>query len=164
MARTVPITDVMTSPVITLRPDDTIESAVATLVEHGVSGAPVVDEDGRLVGLLDDTDLLLADARLHGPTTVQILGANIPLPGERHRLEDEVRRALAQVVGEVMDREPAILDLTATVEDAATIIVDREVSRVPIVDGGRVVGIVTRGDLVQAMYRAGRADGRAARP
>jgi CBS domain-containing protein len=153
MARTLPITEVMTSPVITLSPDDTIEAAVSTLVEHGVSGAPVVDEDGRLVGLLDDTDLLIADARLHGPTTVQILGANIPLPGEHHRLEEEVRRALAQVVGEVMEREPATLPPSATVEDAATIIVDRDVSRVPIVEDGKVVGIVTRGDLVQSMYR-----------
>lgn len=150
-----PVTDVMTAEVVTLRPEQTIEEAVATLVEHGISGAPVVDGDGRLVGLLDDTDLILSEARLHAPTTIEILGAYLPLPGERHRFEEELRAALGQTVGDVMESEPATVGTGASVEDVATIIVDRDVSRVPVLDAdGRVAGIVTRGDLVKGMYRS----------
>lgn len=152
-----PITEVMTTGVVTLRPEQTIEEAVAALAEHGISGAPVVDAGGRLVGLLDDTDLILSEARLHAPTTIEILGAYFPLPGEKHRFEEELRHALGQTVGDVMDAEPAVVGTGATVEDAATIILDREVSRVPVLDAeGRVAGIVTRGDLVKGMYRSGR--------
>lgn len=147
----------MTSTVVTLAPEQTLEEAVGALAEHGISGAPVVDDQGRLVGLLDDTDLILSEARLHAPTTIEILGAYFPWPGERHRFEEDLRVALGQTVGDVMEVAPAVVGPEATVEDVATIMVDRDVSRVPVVDAdGRVVGIVTRGDLVKGMYRTGR--------
>jgi len=150
-----PIAEVLTAPVFTLTADQTIEEALALLAEHRISGAPVVDADGRLVGLLDDSDLILSEARLHAPTTVEILGAYFTLPGSRHRFEEEVRTALGQFVGDVMESDVHTVGPDATVEDVATIILDREVSRVPVVDGDRrVVGIVTRGDLVRTMYRA----------
>jgi CBS domain-containing protein len=150
-----PVIEVMTEQVLTLRPEQTIEEAVAVLAEHDISGAPVIDADGNLVGLLDDTDLILSEARLHAPTTIEILGAYLTLPGERHRFEEELRAALGQTVGEVMDDDPATVGVDASVEDVATIILDREVSRVPVVDAdGRLAGIVTRGDLVRGMYRA----------
>jgi len=149
------VADIMTSPVFTLQPEQTIEAAVALLGERSISGAPVVDAEGRLVGLLDDTDLILSEARLHAPTTVEILGAYLTLPGEKRRFEHELRQALGQTVGEVMETEAYTVGPDAAVGDVATIIVDREVSRVPVVDAdGRVVGVVTRGDLVRTMYRA----------
>lgn len=154
MPRNTPVTEVMTSDVVTLDADMTIDEAVRLLSEHGISGAPVVDASGRLVGLLDDTDLLLSEARLHAPTTIELLGAYITFPGESRRYEEQLRQALAQTVGEAMEDEPHIVTADATVEQVATIMVDRGVSRVPVVDDSRhVVGIVTRGDLVGALYR-----------
>ncbi|HUH07670.1 MAG TPA: CBS domain-containing protein [Egibacteraceae bacterium] len=154
MPRAEPVTEVMTSPVITVSPTTTLEEAVGLLARNSISGAPVVDGEGRLVGLLDDDDLLVAEARLHGPTMLELFGAYIPLPGERRRFEEDVRHALARTVAEVMDDDPPRVGLDAIVEDVATLMVDRDVSRVPVVDiNGEVVGIVTRGDLVQAMYR-----------
>lgn len=150
-----PVRDVMTSPVLTLRPEQTIEEAVAVLAEREISGAPVVDDGGRLVGLLDDTDLILSEARLHAPAMVEVLGAYFALPGERHRFEQELRQALGQTVGEVMDRTVRTVGPDDPIEDAATIIVDGDVSRVPVIDAdGRVVGVVTRGDLVRTLYRS----------
>jgi len=152
MAADRPVTELMSAPVLTLRPEQTLEDAIAALAERGISGAPVVDADGRLVGLLDDTDLILSQARLHGPTTIEILGAYITLPGERHRFQEELKAALGGTVGDAMEEEVATVGAGARVGDVATIIVDREVSRVPVVDAdGRVVGIVTRGDLVRGL-------------
>ncbi len=154
MPRDLPVTEVMTSPVTTLTEDATVEEAVGILVEQDISGAPVVGGDGRLVGLLDDSDLILSEARLHAPTTIELLGAYIPLPGERRRFSQELRHALGRTVREVMDARPPSVATDATVEDVATLIHDRRVSRVPVVDGDRrVVGIVTRGDLVKALRR-----------
>ena len=154
MPRTTPVTDVMTAEVVSLDPGMTIDEAVRLLSEHGISGAPVTDGDGRLVGLLDDTDLLLSEARLHAPTTIELLGGYITFPGESRRYEEQLRHALAQIVGDAMEDEPHIVGTDATVEEVATIMVDHGVSRVPVVDNDRrVVGIVTRGDLVGALYR-----------
>lgn len=154
MPRELPVTDIMTTDVLTVTADTSVEEAVVLLSRRGISGAPVVDPAGRLVGLLDDDDLIVSEARLHAPTVVEILGAYFPLPGERHRFDEDVRHALGGTVGELMDDDPASVGLDATVEDVATLIIGRHVSRVPVVDGDhRVVGIVTRGDLVQAMGR-----------
>lgn len=154
MARDTPVTEVMTAEVFSLHVDTTVEQAVRLLSEHGISGAPVVDEEGRLVGLLDDSDLILSEARLHAPTTIELFGAYLTLPGEAHRFEEQVRHALAATVGDAMDEDPETVTEDATVEAVATIMVDRGVSRVPVVDDDRhVVGIVTRGDLVGSLYR-----------
>lgn len=154
MPRDLPVTDVMSSPAITLSPDTTVEEAIGVLVERGIEGAPVVDADGRLVGLLDDDDLIVAEARLHAPTTIEILGAYIPLPGDLRRFNDEVRQALGRTVAEVMDDDPPSIPITATLEDAATLLHDRGVSRLAVLDAdGAVAGVVTRGDLVKALRR-----------
>lgn len=154
MARTTPVREVMTTDVLTLDVDMTIDDAVRRLSERGISGAPVVDPEGRLIGLLDDTDLLLSEARLHAPTTIELLGAYITFPGESQRYEEQVRQALAQTVESAMEDDVESVTDDATVETVATIMVDRHVSRVPVVDSeGRVIGIITRGDLVGALYR-----------
>jgi CBS domain-containing protein len=155
MPRDLAVTEVMTTPVTTLTADTTIEEAASLLVEADIGGAPVVDGSGRLIGLLDDSDLVLSEARLHAPTTIEILGAYIPLPGGRRRFQDELRQALGKTVGEVMEDDPPSVQPDATVEDVATLLHDRAVSRVAIVDAERrVVGIVSRGDLVRALRRA----------
>jgi CBS domain-containing protein len=154
MPRQLPVTEVMTSPVLSVTPETTVSEAIGLLDERGVSGAPVIDDDGVLVGLLDDSDLLVSEARLHGPTTVELLGAHIPLPGERSRFKEELQQALGRTVGAVMSDDPPSVSEQAVLEDVATLIHDREVSRVPVVDSAaRLVGIVTRGDLVHAMRR-----------
>lgn len=152
MARDTLVRTIMTTDVLTVRPDMALEEAVMLLAGRGVSGAPVVDAEGALVGLLDDSDLLTSNARLHAPTTVELLGAYITLPGEHRRYSEELRHALARTVGELMATEFPTVGVDATIEDAATAMVDHGVSRVPVVAGdGALAGIVTRGDLVAAM-------------
>lgn len=154
MPRDLPVTQIMSTPAITLSPDTTVEEAIGVLVDAGIQGAPVVDADGGLVGLLDDDDLIISEARLHAPTTIEILGAYIPLPGDLKRFNEEVRQALGRTVGEVMDDDAPSIPVSATVEDAATLLHDRGVSRLAVLDGaGSVVGVVTRGDLVKALRR-----------
>jgi CBS domain-containing protein len=155
MPRDLPVTEIMTTPVVGLQVDTSVEEALGVLTRNGISGAPVVDGDGRLVGVLDDSDLLVSEARLHGPTAIEILGAYIPLPGEQRRFEEELRHALARTVGDLMDADAPALGPSATVEDAATIMVDQQVSRIPVIDEQRhVLGIVTRGDIVEVMGRS----------
>lgn len=154
MPRELSVTEVMSSPAITVSPDTTVEEAIRVLVDSGIEGAPVVNAEGELVGLLDDSDLIISEARLHAPTTIEILGAYIPLPGDLKRFNDEVRQALGRTVAEVMDSDVPSVPVTATVEDVATLLHDRRVSRLPVLsDTGEVVGVVTRGDLVKVLRR-----------
>ncbi|MDQ4133650.1 MAG: CBS domain-containing protein [Actinomycetota bacterium] len=152
MPRNTPVRQVMTSDVVVLRPEDKIEEAARTLSDRGIGGAPVVDDDGSLVGLLEDDDLIVQDARLHFPTVISVLGAYLELPSSLARMEKELHKAVGSTVGEVMDSDPASCGPDDTLESVATVMHERNISRLPVVDGdGRVVGIVSRGDLVRAI-------------
>jgi CBS domain-containing protein len=149
-----PVTELMSTDVLSFHRRTSVEDAVAGLSARGISGAPVVDDDGVLVGLLDDSDLILSEARVHAPSAIEILGAYIPLPGSIDRFRDEMQHALAGTVGELMDPHPPSVTTDATLQDVATLMLDRHVSRVPVIDADRrVVGIVSRGDLVAAIGR-----------
>lgn len=149
MPRSTLVRQVMTTEVLTFRPTDTVEAAARALSERRLGGAPVVDEEGRLVGLLEDDDLIVQDARIHFPTVVSVLGAYIELPSSLSRMETELRKAVGASVGDVMDPDPPTCSPDDTLETVATTMHERSVSRLPVVDDGRVVGIVSRGDLVR---------------
>jgi CBS domain-containing protein len=154
MAASTLVRDVMTSSVVTLRPDQAFGDAADQMAAHKFGAMPVVDQDGVLVGLLRDSDLIVSEARVHVPTFLNILGASIPLPGEMAHVEEELHKVAGSTVGEVMETEPLTVGPDETLEDLATRMNDEEVSHVPVIDtDGRLVGIVARGDIVRFIAR-----------
>ena len=94
MASSTPVTEVMTTEVVTLRPDQSLAEAADVLAERSIGAAPVVDERGTVVGLLRDEDLLISEARLHLPTTIAILpGVEFTLPNQIRRYDEELKKA-----------------------------------------------------------------------
>jgi CBS domain-containing protein len=148
------VREVMTTSVATLRPDEPIAGAADTMAGHGFGAMPVVDNEGKLVGLLRDTDLIVSEARVHVPTFLNVLGASIPLPGEMAHVQEELHKVAGATVGVVMDDDPLTVGPEETLEDLATEMNDREVSHVPVVDSDRrLLGIVARGDIVRFIAR-----------
>ena len=154
MSSTTPLRSVMTTDVVTVTADQTLASAADVLAERGIGAAPVVDGEGKAVGLLRDEDLLSTEARLHLPTTIAILGVNFTLPGQVARYDEELRKAIASTVGEVMEQEFPQLPPDASLEDAATLMHQADVTHVVVVEEGRAIGIVARGDLIRHLARS----------
>ncbi len=106
MATSTSVTQLMTTDVVTLRPDQSLAEAADVLSEHSIGAAPVVASDGKIVGLLRDEDLLVTEARLHLPTTIQILpGVEFTLPNQIRRYDEELKKAAASMVAEVMEQD-----------------------------------------------------------
>jgi predicted transcriptional regulator len=155
MPSTTALRTVMTTDVVTVTADITLAEAADVFADRGIGAAPVVDADGRVIGLLRDEDLLSSESRLHLPTTIAILGVNFTLPGEVARYDEELRKAIASSVGEVMETEFPHLAPDATLEDAATLMHEADVTHVVVIDDdGRAVGVVARGDLVRHLARS----------
>ena len=148
------VRDVMSTPVVTLRPDDTVEHAADVLAEKNVGSLPVVDDEGKLVGILRDDDLIASEARVHVPTFINFLGLGMAFPGEMKHLERELKKIAGATVRDVMQAEPPTVIPDATLEDVATIMHDLGVNSVPVVGpDNKVVGIVARADIVRFIAR-----------
>ncbi|NLD76276.1 MAG: CBS domain-containing protein [Acidimicrobiales bacterium] len=156
MPRENPVSSVMTTEVVTLSPDDNAYQAMEKMVASGVDGAPVVDAQGAVVGILSTGDLIVQESRLHFPTVLSIFGATIELPGEKRQFEDDLRKALGSTVADVMQPDPVTIGVEDTVEEAATLMHEHDVSRLPVIGDSGLVGIVARFDILRAIISADR--------
>jgi CBS domain-containing protein len=120
-----------------------------TMVDRNVDAAPVVDDDGNLVGMLSNSDLIVQESELHFPTVLSFLGATIEI-GHKH-FEEDLRKALGSKVSDVMSSKPITITEDDTVERAATLMHEKDVSRLPVARDGKLVGIVSRNDVLRAI-------------
>jgi CBS domain-containing protein len=139
----------MTTDVLTLGPDDGVEQAMRTLLERNIDAAPVVDDQGAVVGVLSNGDLIVQESEVHFPTVLTFLGGTFEF-GHKH-FEEELRRALGSKVSDVMSTEPLVCADDDTIERAATLMHEHDVSRLPVVRDGRLVGIISRNDVLRAI-------------
>jgi CBS domain-containing protein len=149
----------MTREVLTFAPDEQVADAMQRLVDRGIDGAPVVTDEGVVVGMLSTGDLIVQEARLHFPTVISLLGATLELPGSKKHFDEDLRRTLASTVADVMQADPVTIGADDTVEEAATLLHEHDISRLPVVGDDGLVGIVSRVDILQAIIRDDSAAG-----
>jgi CBS domain-containing protein len=141
----VTVEDIMTRQVITVRPDATVQDAARLMFTNRVSGLPVVDADGRVVGVISDGDLIQRQRRPKAKPWWHLFFEN----GER--LLREYRKIVGLTVGDVMTHPALVISPVFGIETAAAILHNRQIRRLPVVRDGQLVGIVSRGDLVKAL-------------
>jgi CBS domain-containing protein len=151
MARDTPVREVMTTEVVSFKADDPVQDAMRVMAEQRVDGAPVVDDTGAVVGIVSTSDLIVQETQLHYPTVISLFGAYLELPSSVRRFEEDLRRAVGATVGDVMNKEPLVCDEDDTLEQVATVMHEKEVSRMPVVHAGRLVGLISQGDILRAM-------------
>src|ERR687885_2012230 len=138
--------DIMETDWPTLGPESTVEDAIKLFAEAQISGAPVV-EDGRLVGIITEGDLIFQDAELKAPGFLDILGGIVPL-GNTEEYRKEVLKSAGVTVDEVMTEDPVTVDPEASLAEAATVMAEERKKILPVVEGERLVGVITRMDIL----------------
>jgi len=134
-----------------VQPDTPLKEAIKLLVEKKFSGLPVVNEDGKLVGVLSEADLMWQESGVDPPPYIMFLDSVIYLQNPA-RYDKELHKALGQTVGEVMSDRAVAITGDRPLKEAAHLMHKRDVRRLPVVDeAGKVVGIITRGDIVRTM-------------
>jgi CBS domain-containing protein len=138
----------MTRDVVTVTAQTPLKEVARLLVKHGVSGVPVCNPDGSVVGVVTEADILLKEVGLRpgrgGPLAWLVDGSDVT----------KMRKALARAAGEAMTSPPVTTSPWRTVSEAAHLMVERGINRLPVVDGSRLVGILSRADLVRAFKRS----------
>lgn len=145
------VADVMTRDPITATPEMPLSEVIKILAEKRISGLPVVDQSGKLVGVISETDLMWQESGVTPPAYIMLLDSVIYLENPA-RYERDLHKALGQTVGEVMNREPVTIAPDQSLREAARLMHESSIQRLPVLDAaGHVVGILTRGDIVRAM-------------
>ena len=148
--------DIMDSEPVTVRPQDDVETVVRLLRRHELPGVPVVNDGGRCVGIVTEADLVIGDEEgdLHLPHYFELFGGVVFLEPLR-RFESRLRKAFSSTARDLMTEDPITIEADEPVTRAARVIAERKHNRLPVVEHGRLVGVVTRVDVLDALTREG---------
>lgn len=146
------VQEIMSSPVIMVRRETTVDEIARLMVEHDISGLPVIDEDkGTVIGMVTDADMIVRNAHIHFPRFIQIMEGRIYLDSTQE-YNEELRKSLGVTAGELMSDKIYTVAPDADVSEAATLMVDRKINALPVVDAaGLPLGIISRADFVRLM-------------
>lgn len=140
----------MKKNVVTVKEDTTVEDLAKLLSSKKIGGTPVVNDENQVVGIVSEEDLVSLDADIHFPHYVQFLDSVIFLESTK-KFEERVRKAAATAVRDIMVTEVITVQKDMPAHEVATIITDKQVNRLPVLDGDVLVGIITRADIVRAI-------------
>jgi CBS domain-containing protein len=146
------VRDIMEIDVPPVYPEDSIEKVLHTLRDYELPGVPVINEGGRCIGIITDADLVMAgeEEDLHLPHYIELFGGIVFLESTK-KFEERLRKALASIASDVMTPDPVTISPDASVAEAARLIAREKHNRLPVVEHGRLVGVVTRIDVLDAL-------------
>ncbi len=146
------VADIMERDVPTVGPEDDVETVLRVMRTHELPGVPVVNESGRCMGIITEADLVLSDegADLHLPHYFELFGGFVFLE-PLQRFEARLRKAFASKARDLMTEDPVTVSPDASVAEAARLIASKKHNRLPVVERDRLVGVVTRLDVLDAL-------------
>ena len=144
--------DIMTTEVHSVTPETGIEELARQFVTTKVNAMPVIDADGRLFGIVSQSDLVELDRPLHIPTVIALFDWVLYLESEK-KFRSEVERITARKVADICIREVVTCAPETSVAEIAELMSEKKAHLVPVVDGDKVVGVVARLDIVRSMGR-----------
>lgn len=144
--------EIMSKEVITVGLGTGVEELARILWEKKIGGAPVVDADGQLLGVVTENDLIDQNKKVHIPTVLSILDSMIFLENP-NKLDQEIKKMTGTKVGDIYSPHPVTVTENATLEEMASIMADRKIHTLPVIRDGRLVGIVGKSDLIRTLTR-----------
>jgi len=140
---------IMTKEVKTVTASMPIRELAVFLVKENISGAPVVDKAGVFLGIVTEEDLIFQDKKIHLPTFLNLFANIVPLGVGQ--LEEELKKITGTTVEAVMQKRAQIIGAETSIEEIATIMTEQKTYYLPVVEKGKVLGIVTKRDLIKAV-------------
>ncbi|MBM3299838.1 MAG: CBS domain-containing protein [Deltaproteobacteria bacterium] len=144
------VADVMTRDVITVTPKTSLNELAKILLEHNINGVPVVDDQGKVLGVVCESDLVNQNKPLHIPTVFVILDSVIPLDNP-WRLNKEFKRIMATTVEEIYSCPAVCVAPDTDLSEVARLMADKKYYTLPVVAEGKLVGVVGKADVIRSL-------------
>lgn len=145
--------DIMSAKVYAVYADNSVEELAKLLTDNNISGAPVIDRDKKVIGIVTEKDIMYKDTEPRFPPAANILGAQIFL-GSVKKYNAQLRKILATSVNDLMTKDVITVTDDTDIKDIVDIMLANNINRVPVTDGDkRLVGIISRADIVRYMAK-----------
>jgi len=144
--------NIMTKDVITVTKDIPVSTLADILWENKISGAPVVDEKGNLLGVVTENDLIDQNKKVHIPTIMTILDSMIFLENPA-KLDKELKKMTGSKVGDIYSTEVITVNQDTPMYELATIMANQKVHTLPVVEGGKLQGVIGKADIIRNLYK-----------
>lgn len=148
--------DVMTRDVVTVTPDTEVNKIAKLLLDRHFNGVPVIDRNGDLVGIICQSDLIAEQKKLPLPSVFTILDSFIPIH-PLGKTDREVKKIAAIKASEAMSTHPVTVGPEAGIEEVAEIMVNRSFHTIPVVEDGKLVGIIGKEDVLRTLVPSDKA-------
>ncbi len=142
--------DIMTSNVVTVKPETEILEAARLMLENHFNGLPVVDDDRRVVGIICQDDLVAQQKELPIPSFFMLLDGLIPLSSHKS-IEREIEKITATTVEKAMTRDITAVHPDTEVDEIATIMANEKLHTIPVVENGKLVGVIGKEDVIRLL-------------
>jgi len=143
------IKDIMTRKVITVSPEMDIHKLAKLFMKRNISGAPVVDKNGKLLGVVKEEGLIFQDKKVHLPTFINLSFGFLTLGTKRY--SEEIKKITAIKVSSIMEKDIVTICSNTGIEDVATLMIEKGIFYLPVVDKNKLVGVITKKDIVCAI-------------
>jgi len=140
----------MTREVITVTATTSVKDLARILTDNTISGVPVVDDDGTLIGVVTESDLIDQNKKIHIPTVVSILDSFIYLESP-DRMEKEILKIAGSTVADIYTPDIITVTVTTPLDELATIMSEKSIHTLPVLDGGKLVGVIGKKDIIRTI-------------
>jgi CBS domain-containing protein len=142
--------DIMTREVITVLPETTVQQLAKIFASHGISGAPVVNQEGLVVGVVTESDLIDQNKKVHIPTVISILDSFFFLENPE-KMEQEMRKMVGATVADIYTSPPVTVGEDTPIDEIATIMSEKNIHTLPVVADGRLKGVIGKKDIIRTI-------------
>jgi CBS-domain-containing membrane protein len=143
---------IMTAKIITVELEMEVSELATLFWENRIGGAPVVDESGKLLGIVTESDLIDQSKKVHIPTIMTILDSMIFLENPA-KLDKEIKKMTGTKVKDIYSSKVVTVNEDTPMSELATIMADRRLHTLPVVDGEKIVGVIGKADIIRNLYK-----------
>jgi CBS domain-containing protein len=143
-------TDIMTREVISVTLETTVKELARLLTANNISGVPVVNDSGEVIGVVTESDLIDQNKKVHIPTVVSILDSFLFLEST-DKMDQEIRKIAGSTVADIYTSEIVTVDEQTPIDEMATLMSERNIHTLPVLNEGKLTGIVGKRDIIRTI-------------